>query len=53
LADGRLISFSNRHFRGGVMDLVAARKAGRPHGPIATKLWQALHAASQQRKRRR
>ena len=42
LADGRLISFSNRTFRGSVLELVAARKAGRPHGPIASKLWEAL-----------
>ena len=42
LAAGRLISFANRYFRGGVAELVAARKAGKAHGPIAGKLWDAL-----------
>jgi DNA-binding transcriptional LysR family regulator len=53
LADGRLISFSNRYFRGSVLDLVAARKAGKPHGPIASKLWDALQPSARQRKRGR
>jgi DNA-binding transcriptional LysR family regulator len=44
LADGRLISFANEYFRGGVVDLVAARKVGRPRGPIAAKLWDMLPA---------
>jgi DNA-binding transcriptional LysR family regulator len=51
LADGRLISFSNRYFRGSVLDLVAARKAGKPHGPIASKLWETLQASTQRRRR--
>jgi len=42
LAAGRLISFANRYFRGGVVQLVAARKAGKVHGPIATRLWDTL-----------
>jgi DNA-binding transcriptional LysR family regulator len=45
LADGRLISFANEYFRGGAALLVAARKAGRPHGPVAAKLWDALQRA--------
>lgn len=53
LADGRLISFSNRHFRGGVTQLVAARKAGKPQGPIASKLWRALEGQSRRGKVRR
>jgi DNA-binding transcriptional LysR family regulator len=51
LADGRLISFANEYFRGGVVRLVAARKLGRPHGPIATKLWDALRAQSRRSKK--
>src|SRR5215472_15803031 len=50
LADGRLISFSNRYFRGGVVHLVAARKAGKPQGPIASKLWQALEGQARRGK---
>lgn len=42
LAAGRLISFANRYFRGGVVQLVAARKAGKVHGPISTRLWDTL-----------
>jgi DNA-binding transcriptional LysR family regulator len=46
LAEGRLVSFANRYFRGGVAQLVAARKVGKPQGPIASKLWQALEGQS-------
>ena len=46
LADGRLISFSNENFRGGVARIVAARKVGRAHGPVATRLWNALRTHS-------
>jgi DNA-binding transcriptional LysR family regulator len=42
LANGRLISFANQYFRGSVVHLVAARKVGKPHGPIAAKLWDTL-----------
>jgi DNA-binding transcriptional LysR family regulator len=52
LADGRLISFANEYFRGGAVRLVAARKLGRPHGPIAAKLWDALRAQSRRPKKR-
>src|ERR1700730_9675072 len=46
LGDGRLISFANQYFRGGVVQLVAARKVGKPHGPIASKLWDSLRGQS-------
>jgi len=46
LAAGRLISLANRWFRGSVVQLVAARKADRPQGPVASELWDTL----QQRK---
>jgi len=55
LAAGTLVSFANRYFRGGVVPLVAARKVGKPHGPIASKLWEALRGqiSSAKAKRRR
>jgi len=46
LADGRLLSFANAYFRGGSVQLVAARKAGMPQGPVASELWAALRAQS-------
>jgi DNA-binding transcriptional LysR family regulator len=45
LATGRLVSFANQYFRGGVVQLVAARNAGKPRGIIASKLWDALGRA--------
>jgi DNA-binding transcriptional LysR family regulator len=53
LAEGRLISFANRYFPGGVAQLVAARKVGKSQGPIASKLWQALERQSRRSKSRR
>jgi DNA-binding transcriptional LysR family regulator len=49
LADGRLIAFTNEYFRGSTVNLVAARKAGRPQGPIASKLWDELRMQSSRR----
>lgn len=42
LRDGRLLSIAGRHFPGVVEDLVAARRLDRPHGPVATRLWDFL-----------
>lgn len=39
LRDGRLLSIAGRYLRGGVVELVAARRRGKPHGPIADRLW--------------
>lgn len=36
---GRLLSIAGRHFPGIVEDLVVARRRDRPHGPVATRLW--------------
>jgi DNA-binding transcriptional LysR family regulator len=44
LRDGTLISFANRHFRGSKVNLVAARKLGKLHGPVASQLWKTLAA---------
>jgi DNA-binding transcriptional LysR family regulator len=40
LRDGSLLSIAGRHFRGGQVELVAARRRNTPHGPIANRLWQ-------------
>src|SRR6202521_5557988 len=40
LRDGRLLPITGRHFRGGQVELVAARRRNTPHGPIANRLWQ-------------
>lgn len=42
LRDGRLVSLANRFFRGGEIELVAARRAERRHGPAASALWTLL-----------
>ena len=39
LRDKRLLAINGRHFKGGVTDLVAARRRETPHGPIAQRLW--------------
>jgi DNA-binding transcriptional LysR family regulator len=39
LRDRRLLPISGKHFRGGQVDLVAARRRDAPHGPIANRLW--------------
>jgi DNA-binding transcriptional LysR family regulator len=39
LRDERLISIAGRHFKGGKIELVAARRRDTPHGPIADRLW--------------
>jgi DNA-binding transcriptional LysR family regulator len=40
LDEGKLLSISGKHFRGGHLDLVAARRRNDAHGPIARRLWQ-------------
>ena len=39
LRQKRLLDVSGRHLKGGVADLVAARRRETPHGPIANRLW--------------
>ncbi|TFW18764.1 LysR family transcriptional regulator [Massilia arenosa] len=55
LRSGKLVSLAGRHLPGSVEDLVAARRADRPHGPVAQKLWDHIRAhgplASAARKR--
>jgi DNA-binding transcriptional LysR family regulator len=40
LCEKRLLPITGKHFRGGEVDLVAARLRHAPHGPIASRLWQ-------------
>ena len=37
--DGSLVSLAGRYLTGSVEDLVLARRADRPHGPVANALW--------------
>jgi DNA-binding transcriptional LysR family regulator len=46
LQDGRLVSLANGFFRGAVVDLVAARRIGRAHGPAASALWRLLQQSA-------
>ena len=43
LRHGRLFSITGKHFKGGLIELVAARRRDTPHGPIANRLWQFIH----------
>jgi DNA-binding transcriptional LysR family regulator len=40
LRDGSLLPITGRYFKGGQVELVAARRRNTPHGPIANRLWQ-------------
>lgn len=42
LRDGRLLPLATRHFPGGSVEIVAARRRDQPHGPVATQLWRYL-----------
>jgi len=42
LEKGSLVSLAGRYLTGSVEELVAARRAGRPHGPVADELWSYL-----------
>lgn len=44
LASGTLLALTGPHFRGGGVELVAARLRQRPHGPVAQQLWRHLGA---------
>jgi DNA-binding transcriptional LysR family regulator len=35
----RLLDVSGKHLRGGMADIVAARRREAPHGPVASRLW--------------
>jgi DNA-binding transcriptional LysR family regulator len=40
LLDASLLPITGKHFKGGQVELVAARRRNTPHGPIANRLWQ-------------
>jgi DNA-binding transcriptional LysR family regulator len=40
LRDKSLLPITGKHFKGGRVELVAARRRNTPHGPIADRLWQ-------------
>lgn len=42
LGKGSLVSLAGRYLTGSVEQLAAARRAGRPHGPVANALWSHL-----------
>ncbi|MDL2398212.1 LysR family transcriptional regulator [Rhizobium mayense] len=44
IRQGLLIDFTNVDFKGGRVDLVAARRRDRPHGPAADRLWRYIAA---------
>ncbi|WP_229797644.1 LysR family transcriptional regulator [Jeongeupia chitinilytica] len=46
LRDGRLLSIAGDYLPGNVVELVAARRRDRPHGPVARRLWDAIHSDS-------
>jgi DNA-binding transcriptional LysR family regulator len=46
LRSGRLVSIAGNYLRGGSIELVAARRRGARHGPVANRLWRYLEAAS-------
>jgi DNA-binding transcriptional LysR family regulator len=39
LRDASLLPIVGRHFKGGQVELVAARRRNMPHGPVANRLW--------------
>jgi DNA-binding transcriptional LysR family regulator len=39
LRDANLLPIVGRHFKGGQVELVAARRRNMPHGPVANRLW--------------
>ena len=44
--DGRLLSIAGKHLKGGVAEIVAARRSDRPHGPVANRLWHCIDSAA-------
>jgi DNA-binding transcriptional LysR family regulator len=40
LLDASLLPITGKHFKGGQVELIAARQRNTPHGPVANRLWQ-------------
>ncbi len=50
LKQKKLLQITGDHFKGGQVELVAARRRDAPHGPIANRLWQFIADESGTRK---
>ncbi|SMC25363.1 DNA-binding transcriptional regulator, LysR family [Andreprevotia lacus DSM 23236] len=48
LGDGRLHAITGDYLPGSVVELVAARRRDRPHGPVANRLWAFIQHHAQQ-----
>jgi DNA-binding transcriptional LysR family regulator len=46
LRNKRLLEITGRHLKGNQLELVAARRRGLPHGPVASRLWRHLQERS-------
>ena len=46
LAEGRLLSIAGRYLQGGRVELTAARRRDRAHGPAANRLWRHIATAA-------
>lgn len=46
LRSGHLVSIAGEHFPGVDIELVAARRRDRPHGPVAVRLWEHIRACA-------
>ena len=55
LRRGKLVALTGKHLKGGVSEIVAARRHDRPHGPVAQRLWRYIEeqAASLRRQTKR
>src|SRR5262249_30100333 len=48
LRGGKLVALAGKHLKGGVREIVAARRNDRPHGPVAERLWRYIEEQSAQ-----
>ena len=46
LRDERLVEITGRHLKASQLELVAARRRGLPHGPVASRLWHHIQERS-------
>ncbi len=53
LRDGSLVSLAGRYLKGGVSEIVAARRRSHPHGPVAERLWRYIEENGKRRGRSR
>jgi len=53
LHNGKVLSITGRYFKGGALEIVAARRRHAPHGPVANRLWEFIAAQSHRLRSRR